>query len=740
MINLGSAMNANELIHLLKIKDNFSFNETFSIYKECARLLNEDEPAGQNLLIHILNYKEKFSLSCQDILTELIESIGFYPYLQKENLISKSTTSNIRMFTNKSDYLEDKIFHDDQKQILDLIYERKNLVISAPTSFGKSILIQEIVASEKFKNLLIIQPTLALLDETRRNLKSYRSIYNLITKTTQEPKDKNIFLFTAERTNEYLLFPSLDILIIDEFYKLSAKRDDGRSYSLNNAFLSILKNYPKCQFYLLGPNIEGISNGFEEKYQAKFIAINTKLVSSEIHNVFEEYPNQFGERGIKRQKKEEVLFELLSSELKNENTLVYCASPRKAHELSRKYTEYIKQRKGEILHITENETLIEWLNKYVSKSWSLSDSLKYGVAVHDGTMPKHLLSSILELFNNDSIKCIFCTSTIIEGVNTNAKNVIYFDGYKGKQNNKIDYFDYSNIRGRAGRLMKHYIGHIYNFVEPPKYKKLIIDIPFHEQNPIQDEVLINLKDDDIISKNTDQYHFINSLGSEQKTLFSKNGTPIKAQKNLFDYFSINYRNKYSLLNWVTYPTKEQKDFCLQLIWDFLTEKVDRHFFYNKFINFNIPLSKYLYSKDINSLIKDDVQYWKNRESYKDYTEGQLYDYFIQHNFKLLRLYIQFKIPKWLNVLNNIQKFFAHKENLLPGNYSQYIKLFENNFIQDNIFILEEYGVPNTALYKLSKFIPENLSSEQAINLIKEKKLYESENLLEYERQRLINSL
>ena len=85
-------------------------------------------------------------------------------------------------------------------------------------------------------------------------------------------------------------------------------------------------------------------------------------------------------------------------------------------------------------------------------------------------LPKHLLSSILELFNNDSIKCIFCTSTIIEGVNTNAQNVIYFDGYKGKQNNKIDYFDYSNIRGRAGRLMKHYIGHIYNFVEPPNIR------------------------------------------------------------------------------------------------------------------------------------------------------------------------------------------------------------------------------------------------------------------------------
>ena len=83
------------------------------------------------------------------------------------------------------------------------------------------------------------------------------------------------------------------------------------------------------------------------------------------------------------------------------------------------------------------------------------------------------------------------------------------------------------------------------------------------------------------------------------------------------------------------------------------------------------MSKYLYSKDINSLIKDDVQYWRNRESYKDYTEGQLYDYFIQHNFKLLRLYIQFKIPKWLNVLNNIKKIY-HLVIIL--NISNYLKI------------------------------------------------------------------
>jgi replicative superfamily II helicase len=46
------------------------------------------------------------------------------------------------------------------------------LSASAPTSFGKSLLIEEIVASKKYKNIIIIQPTLALLDETRKKFQN----------------------------------------------------------------------------------------------------------------------------------------------------------------------------------------------------------------------------------------------------------------------------------------------------------------------------------------------------------------------------------------------------------------------------------------------------------------------------------------------------------------------------------------------------------------------------------------
>ena len=59
------------------------------------------------------------------------------------------------------------------------------------------------------------------------------------------------------------------------------------------------------------------------------------------------------------------------------------------------------------------------------------------------------------------LKYLFCTSTIIEGVNTSAKNVVIFDNKKGL--NLIDFFDYSNIKGRSGRMMEHYVGKVYNF-------------------------------------------------------------------------------------------------------------------------------------------------------------------------------------------------------------------------------------------------------------------------------------
>ena len=71
------------------------------------------------------------------------------------------------------------------------------------------------------------------------------------------------------------------------------------------------------------------------------------------------------------------------------------------------------------------------------------------------------------------------TSSIIEGVNTSAENVIIWKNRKG--NAKLDDFTYKNIIGRSGRMFKHFIGKIYILEEPPLESNTQLDIPFPEE-------------------------------------------------------------------------------------------------------------------------------------------------------------------------------------------------------------------------------------------------------------------
>lgn len=54
---------------------------------------------------------------------------------------------------------------------------------------------------------------------------------------------------------------------------------------------------------------------------------------------------------------------------------------------------------------------------------------------------------------------LFCTSTIVEGVNTNAKTVIVYNNPSG-ENAAGRKFLLLNINGRAGRYLKHFVGNI----------------------------------------------------------------------------------------------------------------------------------------------------------------------------------------------------------------------------------------------------------------------------------------
>jgi len=768
-------MEYNEIIQNIRELESIDFDKSFKYAKECSELLRhkKTDGDGRRVLINILDNWSKVCEPTHEIWIELLEAEGFYPYLEKEKFTLEFTTSKVRKNMSKSKNL-DYYLHDEQLYVKNLIDSGKNVIVSAPTSFGKSLLIEEIVAEEKYKNIVIIQPTLALLDETRKRLKKYSDSYKIIVRTSQEASSEkgNLFLLTAERVMEYNELPKIDFLIIDEFYKLSATRDDERSDVLNNAF-HLLLTRDSVKFYLLGPNIDGISEGFAQKYNAIFYKTDYSLVEQ---NIIDKYSENFGVQGQKKENKKKALFELLM-ELKDEQTLIYCSSPSSARKLSKAFFDFIQNK----LEPTNKEiSLIEWIEENVSKQWSLVDFLKYGIAFHDGALQKHITSSVIKYFNEEKINFLFCTSTIIEGVNTSAKNIIIFDNHKGRaiNKNKIDYFDYSNIKGRAGRMMIHYTGRVFNFnPKVEKKEKLIVDIPFFQQSPIKDEVLIHLDTNEVNNKDTEQYKKISEISIEEKNLFKKNGVVVDGQKKILEILRHDVNNKRDFIVWSGIPRWEELSYTLALAWDNLLKEGETTSPMNRNnlprVVFNYEKNKSIFwlvndtyenlqkkrdwaNENQNSILKkyknlssDKKKIFKTTNNYKEMTwskpyfqktDDELYDEAIREAFNILRHWFQYKVPKWLRVINALQEFVCNEKGIKAGNYSYYADVIESDFIRTNLSILLEYGIPKSAIIKLEKHIDSEFSEDKVINILKNTDILERVKFLKYEKEKIESNL
>lgn len=234
--------NIKTAISFLNNSSEITYDDSFELSKYCSMLLSskEEENHGRDIVIRVRDAWDKIPEHTKPIWNQLTESAGLYPYIDADQL---SKSAAIRYEYHKSPFLQDVYLHAEQQTLSIELQSKRAVVVSAPTSFGKSLLIEELIASKIYKQLVIIQPTLALLDETRKKLLKYRDTYKIIVSTNQEPDDTkgNIFLFTGERVVEYTHFPPIEFFVIDEFYKLSLDRDDDRAVSLNQAFHKLLK-------------------------------------------------------------------------------------------------------------------------------------------------------------------------------------------------------------------------------------------------------------------------------------------------------------------------------------------------------------------------------------------------------------------------------------------------------------------------------------------------------------------
>ena len=128
-------------------------------------------------------------------LNSLIRKVGLYPYMDIDSADWQDAFV-YNLFKADVGLNEDKALHREQYRLLSSLLEGKNIAVSAPTSFGKSFVIDAFIKIKKPQNVAIIVPTIALTDETRRRLyKKFAKDYNIITTTDVQLGEKNIFIF-----------------------------------------------------------------------------------------------------------------------------------------------------------------------------------------------------------------------------------------------------------------------------------------------------------------------------------------------------------------------------------------------------------------------------------------------------------------------------------------------------------------------------------------------------------------
>ncbi len=151
--------------------------------------------------------------------------------------------------------------HPDQYKVLNLLENTSGVILSAPTSFGKTFVVFEYIARHLPKTVFLVVPTLALIDEYKRKIirkyknkfSSYKIFTTINNETDYSEYEYKMFIVTHDRVLEEATFEqieNIDFLVVDEVYKLDRKGTDDRKLILNFAYYYLVKKV-KSIYYLL---------------------------------------------------------------------------------------------------------------------------------------------------------------------------------------------------------------------------------------------------------------------------------------------------------------------------------------------------------------------------------------------------------------------------------------------------------------------------------------------------------
>lgn len=506
------------LLRLLQCATTFAISEEIK-YRQLAY---EIAVLVKNLVDEI---GTRFDIEIEKIVATIslvFSRLGNFPaenkYLSEMEISLDANIPKTLWFERENHYIDNTVnvcnrkkitLTDFQRQLWDAIEGCSVVIVNAPTSAGKSFILQNqiinAILNGTCQNALYIVPTRALIEQVIMEFKEILgnevkvSDDILITEVPniETGSQGSIFVLTQERT-QLLLEHSvkLDLVVIDEAQNIA---DSARGVILQSVIEVVQKRNESAKFIFATPYVKNpeifLSLFHFEQAKYKIIPIGENPVSQNLYNVLIKTSDlsnveimKLNDRGVfspvcnirskyelSDERKYLAILPLCIG--KNQNNIIYASEPSNCEYIASLIAQDLALK--EIPIDSELLEFSEFIKNHIHQDYLLAETIKRGVAYHYGNLPAFIRKGIERLCSNGKIKYIVCTSTLLQGINLPAQNIFIMKPSKGHENQTpipLNGPDFWNLAGRAGRLTKDFEGNIF-----------LINLDEWDNNPLSDK-------------------------------------------------------------------------------------------------------------------------------------------------------------------------------------------------------------------------------------------------------------
>lgn len=576
-------MDSNEKRKLTSLKNNEMFNECIkklTIHKElsedekvfileCAIILireyekdKEHESYLEFAYFIILNYSLQYD--DYEALYDFSINFGYYPIAKKiiEYGLIEINTIRDMLLEKKMNYFERKDIvetyeqYNSEKNILE---DSNNYIsYSAPTSYGKSSIINELIVNENYDKIGIIVPTKSLINQTYRKIKKEIKDYKIIIHDEMyEGEERFIGILTQERALRLLERENFyfEKIYIDEAHNIFD--GDNRSVLLTRLIRKNKIKYDNQKVIYFSPVINNSKN-LEIKdnivnikqYKVKFNIKEPEIFELTLDQKEKKY-NRFVNEFYLTDKRKNMMEYIIDNS--NEKNFFFITRPVNIEKFAKEL--YLNDNVLEKENNDINE-IIDMLKKHVHEDYQMIDLLKKGIVYIHGKMPEQIKDYIEYKFNKiKELKYIIANHVILEGINLPIDRLFILTVRALSRAQLV------NLIGRVNRLneiftkeennLKKLIPKIF-FINSEEYNQSnsnmsnkieeLRSFSFEDciKNPLMENYDINklnIKKEDLIKKQQKNKKIIEN---EEKALLEPNGELEKIEKIIIESGLSNY--------------------------------------------------------------------------------------------------------------------------------------------------------------------------------------------------------